>query len=142
MRPSEYVGHHLVDERRQLKDDFQQLVYGGYGFSTGPHGLDQSVANGAIERENFVCWDLTHPDAFKDTGQFSILDDNGKALITKADIALTEGRDLRMPETRRGCTTTSSAAGTSRSPMAAGRSSAATTRAATTASARSTSSIR
>jgi hypothetical protein len=60
------------------------------GFSTGPNGLDQSVANGEIDRENFVCWDLTHPDAFKDTGQFSILDENGNALITKADIALTK----------------------------------------------------
>ena len=90
MRPSEYVGHHLVHEDGQLKDVFQQLVYGGYGFSTGPHGLDQSVANSEIERENFVCWDLTHPDAFKDTGQFSILDENGNALITKADIALTK----------------------------------------------------
>ena len=90
MRPSEYAGHHLVDDDGQLKDIFQQLVYGGYGFSTGPHGLDQIVANGEIERENFVCWDLTHPDAFKDTGQFSILDENGNALITKADIALTK----------------------------------------------------
>jgi hypothetical protein len=90
MRPSEYVGHHLVGEDGQLKDVFQQLVYGGFGFSTGPHGLDQSVANGEIERENFVCWDLTHPDAFKDTGHFSILDENGNALITKADIALTK----------------------------------------------------
>jgi Domain of unknown function (DUF1929) len=90
MRPSEYVGHHLVHQDGQLKDHFEQLVYGGHGFSTGPHGLDQSVANGAIERENFVCWDLTHPDAFKDTGEFSILDENGNALITKADIALTE----------------------------------------------------
>ena len=90
MRPSEYIGHHLVGKDGQLKDVFQELVYGGYGFSTGPHGLDQSVANGEINRENFVCWDLTHPDAFKDTGQFSILDENGKALITKADIALTK----------------------------------------------------
>jgi hypothetical protein len=90
MRPSEYIGHHLVGEDGQLKDVFQQLVYGGYGFSTGPHGLDQSVANGEINLENFVCWDLTHPDAFKDTGEFSILDQNGKALITKADIALTK----------------------------------------------------
>ena len=90
MRPSEYIGHHLVGKDGQLKEVFQKLVYGDYGFSTGPHGLDQSVANGEIERENFVCWDLTHPDAFKDTGQFSILDANGKALITKADIALTK----------------------------------------------------
>ena len=90
MRPSEYIGHHLVAKDGQLKEVFQQLVYGGYGFSTGPHGLDQSVANSEIDRENFVCWDLTHPDAFKDTGEFSILDNNGKALITKADITLTK----------------------------------------------------
>ena len=90
MRPSEYLGHHLVGKDGKLKDVFQQLVYGGYGFSTGAHGLDDSVANGEIDRENFVCWDLTHPDAFKDTGQFSILDEEGEALITKADIALTK----------------------------------------------------
>ena len=89
MRPSEYIGHHLVDEHRDLKNVFQQLVYGGFGFSTGPHGLDQSVANSEIDRDNFVCWDLTHPDAFKDTGEFSILDDSGQALVTRADIALT-----------------------------------------------------
>jgi Domain of unknown function (DUF1929) len=90
MRPSEYIGHHLVDEHRDLKNVFQQLVYGGFGFSTGPHGLDQSVANSEIDRDNFVCWDLTHPDAFKDTGEFSILDENGNPLVTRADIALTE----------------------------------------------------
>ena len=94
MRPSEYIGHHPVGKDGQLKEVFQQLVYGEYGFSTGPHGLDQSVANGAIERENFVCWDLTHPDAFKDTGQFSILDANGKALITGGHRP-DQGRDLR-----------------------------------------------
>jgi hypothetical protein len=89
MRPAEYAGHHLIDEHGSLKEEFERLVYGGFGFSTGPHGLDQSVANGAIERDNFVCWDLTHPDAFKDTGEFSILDDTGQPLVTKADIALT-----------------------------------------------------
>ena len=55
MRPSEYIRHQLVDKAGQLKDVIQQLVYGDYGFSTGPHGVDQSVANGEIERENFVC---------------------------------------------------------------------------------------
>jgi Domain of unknown function (DUF1929) len=90
MRPAEYAGHHLVDEHGSLKEEFERHVYGGFGFSTGPHGLDQSVANGAVERDNFVCWDLTHPDAFKNTGEFSILDDNGQPLVTKADIALTE----------------------------------------------------
>jgi hypothetical protein len=76
MRPSEYIRHQLVDKAGQLKDVFQQLVYGDYGLSTWPHGLDQSVANGEMDRENSVCWDLTHPDAFKDTGQFSVLDEN------------------------------------------------------------------
>jgi hypothetical protein len=90
MRPAEYIGHHLVDEHGSLKEEFERFVYGGFGFSTGPHGLDQSVANGAVDRDNFVCWDLTHPDAFKDTGEFSILDDNGQPLVTQADIALTE----------------------------------------------------
>jgi Domain of unknown function (DUF1929) len=89
MRPAEYAGHDLVDEHGSLKEEFERFVYGGFGFSTGPHGLDQSVANGEIERDNFVCWDLTHPDAFKDTGEFSILDENGTPLVTKADIALT-----------------------------------------------------
>jgi hypothetical protein len=89
MRPSEYVGHHLVDEHGSLKEAFERFVYGSYGFSTGPHGLDQSVANGDVERDNFVCLDLTHPDALSDTGHFSILDDAGNALITQADIALT-----------------------------------------------------
>jgi Domain of unknown function (DUF1929) len=90
MRPSEYAGHDLVDGHGSLKEEFERFVYGSFGFSTGPHGLDQSVANGEIERDNFVCWDLTHPDAFKDTGEFSILDESGNALITRADIALTQ----------------------------------------------------
>jgi hypothetical protein len=51
MRPTEYIGHHLVGKDDKLKDVFQKLVYGGYGFSTGPHGLDQSVANGEINLE-------------------------------------------------------------------------------------------
>ena len=141
MRPSEYIGHHLVDKDGQLKEEFQHCVYGGYGFSTGPHGLDQSVANSEIERDNFVCWDLTHPDAFKDTGEFSILDNNGQPLVTKADIALTKDA-ISPPGTPRGWTTTSSAQATSRSRTAVGPSSAVTTRAATTASPRSPCSIR
>jgi Domain of unknown function (DUF1929) len=90
MRPSEYVGHHLVDDGGELKETFREFVYGGFNFSTGPHGLDQSNANGEIERDRFVCLDLTHPDAFKDTGEFSILDERGNPLITQDDIALTE----------------------------------------------------
>ena len=95
MRPSEYIGHHLVAKDGQLKEVFQQLVYGGYGFSTGPHGLDQSVANSEIDRENFVCWDLTHPDAFKDTGQFSILDDERQGPDHQSGHRPDQGRDLR-----------------------------------------------
>jgi Domain of unknown function (DUF1929) len=89
MRPAEYVGHHLVDEHGSLKEEFERFVYGGFGFSTGTHGLDQSVANGDVERDDFVCLDLTHPDALRDTGHFSILDDSGNPLMTQADIALT-----------------------------------------------------
>jgi hypothetical protein len=88
MRPSEYIGHHLVEDGK-LRPVFEQLVYGGFGFSTGPHGLDQSVAQGDVERDDFVCLDLTHPDALRDTGHFSILDESGSPLITQADIALT-----------------------------------------------------
>jgi hypothetical protein len=77
MRPSEYLGHHLVDHQGELKEVFREFVYGGFNFSTGPHGLDQSNANGDIERDRFVCLNLTHPDAFKDTGEFSILDEQG-----------------------------------------------------------------
>lgn len=90
MRPSEYLGHHLVDHQGELKEVFREFVYGGFNFSTGPHGLDQSNANGDIERDRFVCLDLTHPDAFKDTGEFSILDEQGNPLITQDDIALTQ----------------------------------------------------
>ncbi len=88
MRPAEYIGHHLVDENGELKEVFEELVYGGFGFSTGPHGLDQSVAKGDVDRDNFMCWNLTHPDAFNDTGEFALVNENGEELVTKDDLAL------------------------------------------------------
>ncbi len=88
MRPSEYVGHHLVDPGGHLKEAFERFVYGGFGFSEGAHGLDESVTKGDIDRDNFVCWNLTHPKAFNDTGEFAIVGPNGEDLVTKADFAL------------------------------------------------------
>lgn len=88
MRPSEYAGHHLVNEDGSLNEIFEQLVYGGFGFSEGAHGLDESNIKGDHDRENFMCWDLTHPDAFNDTGEFAIVDEHGEALVTPDDFGL------------------------------------------------------
>lgn len=89
MRPTEYRGSDLVTEDSRLKAIFQQLVYGGFGFGVGPHGLDASTARSDISRDNFVCWHLTQPDAFRDTGVFSILDNQGIPQVDKSDFALT-----------------------------------------------------
>lgn len=91
MRPSEYAGHHLVDDDHVLREPFRELVYGGGNFSTGAHGLDEANEKGDITRDNFVCWDLTHPDAFKDGGVFDLLDGNEppNATLTDSDLALT-----------------------------------------------------
>ena len=35
MRPSEYVGHHLVDEHGSLKEEFERFVYGGFASAPG-----------------------------------------------------------------------------------------------------------
>jgi len=88
MRPSEYRGFDLVDASGNLRPEFETLVYGGYAFSEDAHGLDQSNTKGDRTRENFMCWDLTHPDAFNDTGQFGIVDGAGNPLVTKADFPL------------------------------------------------------
>jgi hypothetical protein len=77
MRPSEYRGSDLVDSTlidpgnpsplsAALKPDFAELVY-GFDFSTGPHGLDESVATrivADIPRDNGLCFDPMHPAAF------------------------------------------------------------------------------
>ncbi len=79
MRPSEYKGTDSVDpavgELGQLKPTFEQLVYGGFNFSRGPHGLDESVTTrikSDIPRDNGLCFDLGHPDALKNTGKFDV----------------------------------------------------------------------
>ena len=95
MRPAEYRGSDLVDATlidpsdpsplsAALKPDFAELVY-GFDFSTGPHGLDESVATrilADIPRDNGLCFDPTHPAAFKNTGKFNVAD------LTEADFAL------------------------------------------------------
>jgi hypothetical protein len=95
MRPSEYRGSDLVDSTlidpsnpsplsAALRPEFAELVY-GFDFSTGPHGLDESVATrilADIPRDNGLCFDPMHPAAFKNTGKFNVAD------LTEADFAL------------------------------------------------------
>lgn len=100
MRPSEYAGFHLATEHSdehgerhtELFPPFNEFVYGGLGFSTGTHGPDESNTKGNINRDNFVCWDLTHEDAFKETEHFSLIDDSDppNPLLTKDDFDLTD----------------------------------------------------
>jgi hypothetical protein len=101
MRPSEYRGIDLVDPSQvddadpnetALKPNFEKFVYGrdfttgkGFRYSTGPHGLDESVATriGAdLYLDNGLCFDLEHPKAFSNTGKFNIAD------LTDADFKL------------------------------------------------------
>jgi hypothetical protein len=95
MRPAEYRGSDLVDSTlidpstpsplsAALKPEFAELVY-GLDFSTGPHGLDESVATrilADIPRDNGLCFDPTHPAAFENTGRFNVAD------LTEADFVL------------------------------------------------------
>src|SRR5687768_12390474 len=96
MRPSGYKGYHLTykDEHGEdeLFEPFRHFVYGGGGFSEGTHGLDESNTKGNTARENFVCWDITHEDAFKQTSHFRLIDENDppNALLTNADFALND----------------------------------------------------
>jgi hypothetical protein len=105
MRPSEWRGIDLVDPSQvdddpdnapfleaALKPNFETLVYGsdftlgkGFRFSTGPHGLDESVATrieADLDFDNGLCVDLKHPKAFSNPGKFDIAD------LTDADFAL------------------------------------------------------
>lgn len=75
MRPSEWRGTDLVDpepgETGQLRPEFDELVYGGFGFGQ----LDRSVMSrikSDIAREQVQCADLTHPDVFANTGKFDV----------------------------------------------------------------------
>src|SRR5207302_9415329 len=78
-RPAEYRGTDLVDPTPgplgTLKLQFQQLVYGGFPLSRGPHGLDESVTTRIkddIPRDTPLCFAFTHPDAFKSTGKYNV----------------------------------------------------------------------
>lgn len=97
MRPSEFQGIHLVDPSLTpgpgaLKPKFEKYVYGrnftagrGFRFSTGVHGLDESVATGIeadLNLDNGLCFDLGHPHAFRNSGKFSVAD------LTDADFDL------------------------------------------------------
>lgn len=92
MRPSEYRGTDLVNPLApggtpaSLKPEFADYAYGGFGFSTGPHGLDQSLSTRITEDlalDNGLCLDLTDPAAaFPDTGKIHFRD------LTAADFAL------------------------------------------------------
>jgi hypothetical protein len=105
MRPSEYQGIHSVDPSKvdddsssapflnaALRPKFETFVFGreftpgkGFSFSTGPHGLDESVATrieADLPLDNTLCVDLTHPDVFKNSGKFNIAD------LTDADFDL------------------------------------------------------
>lgn len=90
MRPSEYRGFDLVTDSGRLNPAFEKLVYGGFGFSEGAHGLDQATARSDLDRDNFVCWQLSHPDAFNDTGVFSIIGEDGQPQVSSDDFSLTE----------------------------------------------------
>jgi galactose oxidase-like protein len=86
MRPSEYKGTDLVDPDNgpigTFKPEFNELVYGGFGFSST---LDESVKSrikADIPLDNTLCFDMDHPDAFKNTGKFRVED------LTEQDFAL------------------------------------------------------
>ncbi len=89
MRPSEYRGTDLVDPVPDpvgmLRDEFQEAVYGGRGFSTT---LDHSVLTrikADIPRDNALCLDLTHPHALWESGKYNV------AELTPADFAVNAG---------------------------------------------------
>lgn len=76
MRPSEYKGTDLVDpnvgEIGELRESFRQVVYGGFTFSATLERSLLSRFKADIELENTLAFDITHPDAFKNTGKFDI----------------------------------------------------------------------
>jgi len=98
-RPAEYPGDALVDPTAveaqgplgelddSLRDTFLSTVYGDFGRSVGPHGLDRSQSSrikADVLREQTLVWHLTHPHAFRNSGKFSVGD------ITAADAALND----------------------------------------------------
>ncbi len=92
MRPAEYRGSDLVDPTSgpmgALKPAFERLVFGGFRFSRGPNGLDESLTTrikADIPRDNALCFDLMHPDAFQNNGKFHVQD------LNEEDFALNAG---------------------------------------------------
>jgi hypothetical protein len=86
MRPAEYAGTDLVDPGPdpvgQFKPAFDQLVYGGYPFSDLLDGSVKSRIKADIPLDNAQCFDLSHPDAFNNTGKYLVTD------LTADDFAL------------------------------------------------------
>jgi hypothetical protein len=89
MRPSEYAGTDLVDPNNgpigTFKPEFNELVYGGFGFSETLDASVKSRIKADIYRENTQCFDMDHPDAFKNSGKFRVED------LTPQDFALNAG---------------------------------------------------
>jgi hypothetical protein len=75
MRPSEYRGSDLVDPATNtLRDLFQQLVYGGFGFSGTLDASVRSRIAADIPRDNALCVDLDDPLALWESGKTSAAD--------------------------------------------------------------------
>jgi hypothetical protein len=62
-----------------LRPAFERLVFGGFPFSLGLNGLDESLTTRIkddIPWDNVLCFDLTNPDGFKNNGKFHVEDLN------------------------------------------------------------------
>jgi hypothetical protein len=92
MRTSQYRGTDLVDPMvgavGLLKPSFENLVYGlgfapgGFSFSNRLDGSVKTRIKADIARDNTLCFDLAHPDAFRNSGKFDVTQ------LTEADFAL------------------------------------------------------
>jgi hypothetical protein len=86
MRPSEFRGTDLVDPTLgpigELRQTFDDLVYGGFGFSNTLDASVQTRILADIQLENCLVFDLEHRDAFRNNGIYDA------ALLTPADFAL------------------------------------------------------
>lgn len=76
MRPSEYRGSDLVDPELgplgTLRELFQQLVYGGFGFSNNLDASVRSLVKEDIARDNALCLDLLDPKGLWESGKHQI----------------------------------------------------------------------
>jgi hypothetical protein len=86
MRPAEYRGTDLVDPTTgpigTLRQTFEDLVYGGFGFSNTLDASVQTRINSDIALDNVQLFDLSHVDAFRNNGVYDV------SLLTPADFAL------------------------------------------------------